>query len=233
MSSDQTTSGVLTRVAQLDVALKAELSSRARAIRTARTVSIVLSGTILFFVAVNFAHLRSSLTEENFKVSIENEMREFSPFALHEVSGLAEALLPVYAQESQKQLAAMLPEIAATVEREIDLLCNDVLSTTQTRLQQSQDRIVAKTQEATFAAYPSLKDEAERTKLERRLREITDRAALRSITEFDRLFSKDVDEVRRMLLEFDVSDTNETAFDLRKKFLRLTLQLLDQEIEEL
>ena len=62
---------------------------------------------------------------------------------------------------------------------------------------------------------------------------ITEEALATAISQFEKRFSGDVENLRKSVLKLDVSDTGEPDVELQKKFIHLWLKLLDQEIMEL
>ena len=78
--------------------------------------------------------------------------------------------------------------------------------------------------------YPELNDPAKQAQLEKRLHSVCDNALESSLLEFDRMFSKDVGRLQDTILTFELKDGEDSTVDLQKKFLRLWLKLLDQEI---
>lgn len=213
--------------------MTAELASRKGVTRAAQTVAAVLGCTILFFVLVNFVHFRSHWTEENLKRSLEKEFTELSPLALKELHAAGKELLPVYVREGQKQVELLMPEIARIMHRELDKFCEDVLLGTHAQLAETQKSILALTQQSLFEQFPELKDPNRRKELEQNFEKITQKAVQSALLEFDQLFTSDVENVKAALLKFDLKDSPESTVDLQKNFLRLWLQLLDEEIKEL
>jgi hypothetical protein len=233
MDSEKTPHDTLEAVTRLEAAFHAELASRKRAKRAANIVSLLLGCIIFFFAVFNFIHFRSDWTDENFRSSVEKELKELSPLALRELNALGRELLPVYANETKEQFTLLLPQISGTVEKELDALCAEVLSRTHRRLEECEERVLSRTEEVIFESYPALRDAGKREELAQRFKRVTDTAVLSVMQEFDRLFSKDIADVRAMLLKFDLKDSGESTVDLQKNFLRLWLRLLDQEIQEL
>jgi phage gp37-like protein len=201
--------------------------------RSAQIVAIVLSCTVLFFVLVNYLHLRRQWTQEKFQTSLQKEFAQLSPLAMKELNAAGQELLPVYAREGQKQLNILMPEIAIAMRRELDNFCGDVIANTHTHLAESQDRVIAQTAKSVFAEYPDLKDPVKRQELHAHFEKETTRAVQASVLEFERLFSNDIETLKASLLKFDLKDGNESNVELQKKFLRLWLQLLDEEIKEI
>jgi hypothetical protein len=186
-----------------------------------------------FFVLFNYLHFRFNWTKEKFKTSLEQEMKELSPVAFKELSALGKELLPVYAEHGKKQFSLLMPEISNVLQEELTQLCNEILAGTHHRLELAEERVIEKTEQELFKNYPDLNDVVKREELEARFRKEAEKAALDTIHEFDKLFSRDIDESKSLLLKFDVRDTEETRLDLQKKFFRLWLRLLDLEITEL
>ncbi len=233
MNIDDTRQDVAQEVERLDKALTAEQASRKGVTRAAQAVAAVLGCTVLFFILVNFVHLRSHWTEENLKRSLEKELTELSPLAIKELNAAGKELLPVYAQEGQKQVQLLMPEIARVMRRELDKFCEEMLLHTHAQLAESHKGILANTEKSLFEQFPELKNSATRKKMEQNFEKITQKAVQSALVEFDRLFTSDIENVKSALLKFDLKDSSESTVDLQKNFLRLWLQLLDEEIKEL
>jgi hypothetical protein len=57
-----------------------------------------------------------------------------------------------------------------------------------------------------------------------------DETLKKTLVDFEKLFSRDVEQLQTTVFKFNVSDGDEETVELQKKFLHLWLQLLDQEI---
>ncbi len=233
MSSEMNQPNVIEQIQNLEAAFNGEVASRKRMVRTTRIILLVLSFSILFFVLLNYFHFRFQWTKEKFKYSLEQEMRELSPVAMKELSAMGKDLLPVYAEEGKKQIHESMPEISQILDRELDRLSTDILENADHRLREMEESVLSRTEEVLLESYPGLKESAKRKELERRFHKETHDAVVSAVQEFDKLFSKDIEESRALLLKFDIKDTDESQVDLQKKFIRLWLQLLDLEIKEL
>lgn len=230
MSPENTTDSLGDEIQKLEQKVHAELNSRQQALRAAKFVSLLLGCTVICFIFLNYLHFRLNWTEENFRHSLEQELKEFSPYAMREIDAMGHDLLPVYAEESRRQLMELMPEISRTVQQEMDELSNDLLKRIDSRLQKTQENVLASTEMVLFENYPDLRGPAERERLGQVFRASTEDAVLAAVTDFNSRFSKDLDEVKKTLFKFDVKDPNEDTVELQKKFLRLWLRLLDQEI---
>lgn len=66
-----------------------------------------------------------------------------------------------------------------------------------------------------------------------RVHEICDGSLQKALDDFNVLFVKDMQQVQHALMQFDLPASDIPTVELQKKFLRLWLQLLDQEIMQL
>lgn len=220
-------------ITRLQDTLLAEQESSLRTRRVPLVISLVLLAIVLCFVTVNYLKIRSELTSEKLGRSLEKELREVSPTAFKEFDLLGKDLFPVYAAEWKKQLQASWPEISRKFQAELNKFDEILLGRIHKLLDESERRVLGKTEAVLFENYPQLKDEEMRIEVEKKLHTICDQALTKSLLDFDSLFTKDVNALQEVLLKFDVTDTNETTVDLQKKFLHLWLQLLDQEIMQI
>lgn len=208
-----------------------------RAMKRVSTASLAIGAglfiVITTFVLINYFKFRSEMTEDKLARSLEKQLIELSPTALKEAHRLGTDLLPVYAAELKQQVEAAAPQIATKIEEEMDQLVANVLATTHDALLKSEKRVLEKTQHVVFDAYPQLKDPKEQAALTAELHATCDEAVGKAILHFDSLFTKDVDRLQKVILSFNVTDTNEPTVELHKRFIHLWLQLLDQEIMEL
>jgi len=217
--------------------LEATLREEREATRQSRRFTLTFCGVlvtlVLAFALVNYFKLSSELTAENFRKSLEHELREVGPVAMEEFSRLGENLLPVFAAEWKKQMEAAWPEIQKQLEAEVSQLGSGASNRVNSLLADAQERIFARVEASIEETYPQLNSPESRVQLDRRLHQVCDATLHEALLTFDKSFSKDVGALQRTVLKFDVSDTNESTVDLQKKFLRLWLQLLDQEIMKL
>jgi hypothetical protein len=233
MKSERPPTAIDVEVKQLVVRLEAELAARTRAAKTARWITVGLCCTVLFFVFVNFLHIRSAWTEEQFKECLAAEAEELSPVALREVHSAAEHLVPVYLSEAQSQLTDMLPEITDTVNDEIEEFSVDVVERVHERLLQSMNSFAADTERRLYASFPELRDPAVQKDFHARFERVVEESTSGALLEFEQRFRGEVDGVIDTLLAFQDERPSGTVTDLRKKFLRLWLRLLDLEVMEL
>jgi hypothetical protein len=233
MESPQDKSQLEHQMVRLENAARAEEASRNAALRAARIVSVGLAATIVIFVCINFFSIRGQWTEENLRSSLAKEVRELSPTAAREIGNVGRAILPVYAEEVSEQVTALLPTITKRLEQEIDALTMDVLTTTERQFSAAQERVLAQCEKEILENHPILLDPKRRAELQERFHAITEEAVITTAAEFHTLFSRDIERVQERLLDFDLADTDETTVDLQKRFLRLWLQLLDEEIAQL
>ncbi len=235
MSTDHTpsTQDVQEKIDRLEVALE---QGRAAAKQTARAqlgVGATLGLIILGFVLANYVSLRSEWTNENFRDSLEAELRELSPTANRELGLLGQHVLPVYAEQGRLQLAAMRPEISTAFERELDTLAEQVLSSVHDQIAQSQERVLATAERALAESYPDLHERDRAELLARTFRAHTEATLAAAITRFDVKFGARVRELRDTVLQFDVTTPDTDTVELQKEFISLWLQLLNEEIAAL
>lgn len=227
-------------VERLESELRALEEARAAeqaAERRATVTGWIVVGTILVivttFVLANYVHFKREWTEENFSVSLRNELEAFNPTAMEELHAMGANLLPVYAEEGRKQFKALSPQIAKKLAEQIERFGEEVEADVRAKLSETEERIRQHVMDVIFAAYPTLDDPKERAKLDHALRTMTDEAVLAAINDFDTRFSKDVLALEDVILNFDVRDTDEPTVELQKRFLRSWLRLLDEEIKKL
>lgn len=223
---------VETEIRQLAKALEAEAAARKGASRAATLVTVVLSCIIVFFVVLNILFFRAQWTEKAFAESLQKQVHELRPLAMQEFERMGKDLLPVFYEEGRSQLAERMPEISETLKSEVTNLGADLVQRVHTRLSRSLDSFSARTEKQISEHYPELTKAGNRAEIEKRVRGIVEGAVVGALADFDRRFGADVDEVKRILLKFDVSDRSDPV-DLQKKFLRLWIRLLDLEVMEL
>ena len=220
-------------VKRLEELLRQETVMVHRATRLSTLVTVSLGTLVLLFLVINFFNFRAVFTEENLSRSLEQEMRELSPTAVQQLKVLGEDVVPVYAEETRKQLNAMGPEMLKRFHDEVDQLCAAVLSKADKRLREANDVVLADTEELLFQNLPTLRDPAEREELGRRFRVLVKDSVIKSVGEFNGRLLEHVQAVEKTLWEFDLTGANVSPLVLQKRFIHLWLQLLDQEIMEL
>ncbi|MBN1441732.1 MAG: hypothetical protein JXA90_03435 [Planctomycetes bacterium] len=233
MSVEKDIQSLEREVKHLEMLARQETRRSRSSSRWTLVVSTSLGLILLLFVAINYFKLSSEWTRDRFTRSLEGEMRELSPLAMRELNTLGQEIGPVYVEEIKKQLARMMPEISRRMETELDELSGEILTGVQKRLDEAQTRVLQRTETVVFDVYPSLRSPAEQEAMEARFHEITVNAVAKVIGNFSSRFGAEVEKVQQTLLTFDVSDSDETTFDLQKEFIHQWLQLLDQEIMEL
>jgi hypothetical protein len=217
-------------VDELNSLVQREIQTSRRASRQSLFSVLVLALIVFVFVVVNTVNLRSEFTEDKIRQSLAAELQELRPAAMRELGTLGRDVLPVYAEEGRRQLSQMTPRLVTVLEQEIEAFSGDVLARVHGRLTEAERRVLAKTEIEIFKHFPGLHDPVAREKLGKRLFEVTDASVSRSIADFDKRFGAQVDRLRAAILDFDVSDANETPVELQKRFLHTWLQLLDEEI---
>jgi hypothetical protein len=126
----------------------------------------------------------------------------------------------------------MTPEISRRLEAQVDRLSGDIQREATSRLHAAEDRITERTRDVLFASYPSMKDEAERERLDADFRATTETVVRSSLQEFFELFAEDIGRLEQKVHDFQPTDTGESEVDLQKRFIRLWLQLLDLEVRK-
>ena len=139
----------------------------------------------------------------------------------------------IYAAEGKSQLKRMGPEISRRLNRQLDLLGQELNMGVHAQLTVAENRIKAHTLEALFAAYPELRDSAEQRMLTASFQTIAESAVVDAVSGFDRKFSDDIDALAETIFEFNEEESEETTVDLQKKFIHLWLQMIDAEIMKL
>lgn len=217
-------------VKRLEEAMNSERTMERRTAKTTMVITVGLCLTICAFLLANYVNLSKNWAPENFTASLQKEITELSPVAMHELNMLGKELLPVYAQEGRKQLMALAPDVTNMCEEQLDLLCGDLMKQVHDRMHASQERMMEKAEAAIQQCYPTLHEPSQREILANKFRTQTENALANSVVSFERKFSKDVDAVKEALFKMDVTDTGESTVDLQKKFIHLWLQVLDQEV---
>lgn len=215
---------------RLEENLAAQRNAQALLSRTSLVFGIVILAVIACFLALNVAKVRAEFTAEKVSKSLEKELAEFGPTALRELSVLGRDVLPVYLEEWQKQFTAAWPEISAKLERELGRLSDNMTGRLHETLAAMEERSLEKVRRVLAKHYPELSDPSQQAELAKRVHTHCEKALEESLLEFDRMFSKDVQRLQDVVFSFDVKDGDESTVDLQKRFLRLWLQLLDQEI---
>jgi hypothetical protein len=207
--------------------------STKRAAATSIATAAALLGLVACFILINYSRVCAELSQEKLLNSLTRELGEVAPLAMSEIQRLGQDLLPLYAQEFKSQLETRWPEIAARVEREVEEIGSRALTDANAALRGSEERIEAALLKTIFDCYPEVHDPVQREEIERQLKTTCDQTLALTLDSFDRTFSKDLDRLQQTVLQFDVSDGHDDHVDLQKRFLRLWLQLLDQEVLEI
>jgi len=230
---DATTQQLEAQLIRLEQSLDEQNRLERRASRAVFLLSAVLTLVMLAFLGVNYAHLRSEWTEEKFSKSLDQELQELHPAAMLELKALGEHLLPVYADESRRQLTKLGPHISQALVTSLDRLAKDLRTQGHERLLASHKRVSNKIYDTIFTCFPGLRSESEQRQLEESFRRTTKEAVSDAIGGFQEKYTKEINEVQDHLESYAVADSNLSNFELQKRFLSLWLQLLDTEIQKL
>jgi len=218
---------------KLDQSIEEEREIDRRATIITISLAGVISLVIVGFLLVNFLYFKSEWTEENFAKSLHNELEVLNPVVLAQLRGMGKNLMPVYVKEARRQLPEMAPRFSRELSSQLEHFSRDFQHDTAARLEKTEERMQEDTHAIVFAAYPGLRSEAEQQKLNRSFETITHDAVFSAIKGFEARFAKDADDLQNVVLDFKPRQTDETTVDLQKKFIRLWLQLLDEEITKL
>ncbi len=233
MQSEQAVKRLEDELHMLENVEKAERATDRRSSILSLAVASCMVLVLIGFLLANFLYFKSEWTEEKFAKSLQTELGELNPVVMEELRTMGQELLPVYAQEGRKQLPGMAPTISKELSKQLVQFSSDFQADAYERLDKTEDGIRFKTRRILYNAYPDLKDSKEKNKLTANFMVMTDNSVACSIDEFRTRFSKDADAFQRTLQDLNVADSDELTIDLQKKFIRLWLQLLDEEIMKL
>jgi len=216
---------------RLEEARAVERRVEQRTLWLALSIALVIGLVVVGFTSSNIAYFRAEWTEAKFERSLQQEMEYLNPVASHELSELGRSLVPVYVREVQRQFPGMAPEASRRMSEQIAQLGSGLEAMVRVRLDAMNERLQERALAAIWQCCPELQDAGEQARLAAHFRRVTDDAALAAIGHFHERFSPDTEHLQRTL--FEVPDADESTVDLQKKFIRLWLQLLDEEISKL
>jgi len=217
--------------------LEESLGSARTAAERAQRTSIVMASSfaviVVTFLLLNYLNFRAELTAENLAFSFGQELREAGPAALREFGQLGQELLPVYATEWQAQFQAAWPAIKEKIGSEMAQLADNAAARVDSHLKAGEQRVLDETRRVVLANFPGFSDPKAQATMTARVQEICDGAFSKALGEFHTLFVKDMTRLQRVIAEFELPDMKASTVDLQKKFLRLWLQIVEQEITQL
>ncbi|MBI4606866.1 MAG: hypothetical protein HY721_33290 [Planctomycetes bacterium] len=222
-----------TQVIELENAIRESARATKRAASVSVVSAVALVAIILAFLAINFSRVRAEMTEEKLTRSLTRELGELSPLLLNELTRLGQDLLPIYGDEVKTQLEKAWPGLEAKLQSELNELGSSATEHLETALRDSEQRVLQAAENAVMECYPETGDPEKRKDIEERLHMVCEQTLGRTLHGFETLFSKDVHRLQDTVFRFDLTDSGESVGDLQKKFIRLWLQLLDQEVMEL
>jgi len=220
-------------LSRLERAVEAQRTTDSRATSITISIAAVISLILVGFLLANFFYFRSEWTDEKFAKSLRTELEELNPVLLAELNTLGKDLVPVYVREGRKQFPEMAPRISRGMSKQLRQFNSDFMTDTHDRLNRTEERIRTQVRTLLFNTYPGLKSPGARARLEKNFNTITDNAVTCAIQEFQNRFMADVDSFQNTIRKLGVSRREEEMVDLQKKFIRLWLQLLDEEIMKL
>ena len=220
-------------IEQLSLALELEETARKCVAKRKKIVTGTLVLIVLFFVCVNTQFFLAEWTGEKLANGLEKEIKELSPHAVQELNSLTKSVLPVYTQEAQIQMRIFLPKIAESLEKELHGFGTDVVEKLHDQLLLSFERTSRDVSEQLLKFYPDMEETAVQKQLEEDFRDAVETHVLGFLTDFKTKFEADVNDLTTTLLAFDIAASESSNIDVRKKFLRSWLRLLDFEVVDL
>jgi hypothetical protein len=202
-----------------------------------RTTAVTVGISVLILLMVggfslaNYMHFKSEWTEEKFAASLNRELEYLKPSVSKQIEELGKILMPVYAEETRRQFPEVAPILADRVSEEVDKFCDEFHKEVHGKMHGTGNNLRRRIMQNIFDSYPHLKDQREQEALMGRFKQSTDQSLASAVAHFEQLFSKDIDEFQNTL--YEVPDTNEPLVELQKRFIRLWIQLLDEEITKL
>jgi hypothetical protein len=221
------------QVDNLERVVRCELELNRRFNTRSIVLVACLSVVVLVFLGVHLARLKREFSHENLSKSLETEMKELSPLAFRELDLLGKVVVPVYFEEAKRQLEVLRPILAERFEGELDQFTTDVATGVDKVIDTSLRGAIERVERQVLESYPSLDDPVKREILSRRIREVTESAIATAVGNFHSRFASHIDSVGESLTRFDLSDDHTSEVDLRKQFIHIWLQLLDEEIQAL
>jgi hypothetical protein len=231
MKTEQDRIRFTNELSSLEEARVVEATADRRTMVATVLLSSLIGLILIGFLLVNFFYFNEEWTEEKFSKSLNRELEEISPMVSLELEELGKNLAPVFAQESRKQFPEMAPLLAEKIGEELQKFTDEFQAEIISKLNRSGERLKTDMLQSVLQCYPDLVDEREQEKLIQQFRITTDEAMTAAIVNFQDRFSVDVADLRATV--FNVPETDVPTMELQKRFIRLWLQLLDEEIMKL
>ena len=113
------------------------------------------------------------------------------------------------------------------------LLADNAAARVDSHLKASEQRVLNETQRVVAGNFPELNDPKAQAAVTARVQEICEGSFRKALDEFHTVFVSDMTRLQRVIAEFELPEIKAATVDLQKKFLRLWLQIVDQEIMQL
>lgn len=233
MSDNPSEATVLTAVNHLATALENDRAERRRTARVSTLLKLALLCVVVTFAVANVLYFRSAWSAEKFKEHLKVEMEEISPVAMRELSGMTRSLVPVYVQEGRAQLSKRGPEIREVLEHEIGILGYELTQRFHEKMAGSMHVVTTQAREELVKAWPDLEEPARQAELRDRFMKTLEKAVLDAALTFQNRFDEDVQSFVDTVSGFQVENPDQDPSELKRKFIRLWLRLLDQEVQKL
>jgi hypothetical protein len=220
-------------VRRLEESLGSARAAAERAQRTSIAMASAVAVIVVTFLLINYLNFRAELTAEKLAASFGQELKEARPAALREFGQLGQELLPVYAAEWQAQFQSAWPAIRERISSEMALLADNAAARVDSHLNASERHVLDETRRVLVAHFPEFEDPKAQAAMTARVQEICEGSFRKALDEFHTVFVSDMTRLQRVIAEFELPEIKASTVDLQKKFLRLWLQIVDQEIMQL
>jgi hypothetical protein len=136
----------------------------------------------------------------------------------------------VYADEVGRQFERKSGVIRETVGTELDLLVQEVMVDARRHMTETESHVREMTLGIIDRNFPELDTPEAKARLVTQVSDIANAAVAEQVIAFEERYAKDMAELRDTIAYLDVQDTGESTAELRRRFLSLWLQIINEEL---
>lgn len=221
------------QVGRLEAAYDETRATHRRGFMVAGGITVAILCVTGWFLYSSYSFFEREWTEERFAKHIRLELEELQPSVTSEMQRVSSELVPVFTAELRRQVPERLPEISDKVREQFDRFGQAFRTELDSQLEESMQRVESRIQQDLAACYPSLSGGSAQQRVHDEFHRAIEKSVRTATHKFQSDFGRDVARLQQAVDDFPPPKPGTKPVDLQKRFIRLWLKLLDEEIEKL